>query len=288
MVWKPRLSGKQLYHHIYAWGNDRHPVFKDDRHYREYLEYLQIYLSNYGLDIIAYALMEWHVHLFVFDPFDKISEFMKSLHGKYARFYNRDVRRVGHVFGERFNNKVVQVNNYGLWLSRYIHRQAVEAGIVNDPKDYSWTSYQVYIGLASKGFLKPGVILEQFGRGQAAFRHYREFVIDEEDSPIDWDKTITSIIGDKDFVKDVEVSNEIDQKEDELSNQNLIEIVSSKLHVKPKLLLNPRGWSERRLRHEAFVILVNKYGLSARKVAQVFTVSPTAVVKALKKARAKV
>jgi len=94
MIKKPRLKGKRLYHHIYAWGNDRHPVFKADAHYGKYLYYLEPFATRYKIDIIAYALMEWHVHLFLFDVADRISEFMKSLHGEYAQHFNRRDGRV--------------------------------------------------------------------------------------------------------------------------------------------------------------------------------------------------
>ena len=54
--------------------------------------------------------------------------------------------RTIHVFGNRFKNKVVDANSYGLWLSQYIHRQVVEAGLVSNPENYEWTSYHTYIG----------------------------------------------------------------------------------------------------------------------------------------------
>ncbi len=278
----PRLKGEALYHHIYAWGNDRNPIFKSDSHYEKYLEYLASYASRYSINIIAYGLMEWHIHLFLFDSLGKLSQFMNNLHGRYAQFFNRVTKRVRHVFGERFNNKIVQVNNYGLWLSRYIHRQAVETGIVNDPIDYPWTSYRAYIGLTSKGFLKPGIILEQFGQGKVAFRQYEEFIMGEDDGPINWAKTTGSIIGDKEFIETLKDSKE-ENKEKKLNNKDLIENVSKQLHIRPELLLNPQGWPDRRLRHQAFAILVNKYGISATEVARAFKVSPMAVIKALKK-----
>jgi len=250
---RPRLKGKRLYHHIYAWGNDRHPVFKTDAHYEKYLYYLERFARRYRVDIIAYALMEWHVHLFIFDILGKISQFMNSLHGEYAQFFNKETRRVGHVFGERFNNKIVQANNYGLWLSRYIHRQAVEARMVKDPKDYPWTSYRAYLGLVPKGFLQPDIILKQFGSGSEVLGRYQEFVLGEDSGPIDWAKTTVSIIGDEGFRERVE-SRDGDKNEQEtklMSDEDLIKEVSSHLAVKPKILTNPYGWDERRLRHQA-------------------------------------
>ena len=166
MSWKTRICGGELYHHIYAWGNDRHPVFKDHYHYVHYLQLLKKYSREYRIDIIAYALMQWHVHFFIYDQDNNISIFMHHLHGDYAQFYNRETHRVGHVFGERFQNKIVLVNEHGTWLSRYINRQAVAAKIVSDPKDYPWTSYRIYVGLEKNEFLKHDVIIKQYGDGK--------------------------------------------------------------------------------------------------------------------------
>ncbi|MCK4234642.1 transposase [candidate division WOR-3 bacterium] len=289
MARKARLSGSNLYHHIYAWGNDRQPVFKEKKHYEKYLKYLEFYGNRYDIDIIAYALMEWHIHLFVFDSSGKISNFMNRLHGQYAQFFNRLTNRVGHVFGERFNNKIVQVNNYGLWLSRYIHRQPVEAGIAKDPKDYSWTSYRAYIGLVPFGFLKPWVILDQFGKGKIALKHYENFVKGNDDDPIKWSKKTALVIGDEEFIKSQNVALlKEDNKAKEMDSEDLIRTISSELEIKPDILLNPHSWSQRRVRHKAFVILVDRYGLSATKVARMFNVSSMAVVKVLKNENQKV
>ncbi len=88
----------------------------------------------------------------------------------------------GHVFGERFNNKIVQPNNYGLWLSRYIPRQPVEAGLVSNPADYPWTSYRQYIGLEPIEFIKLRIILTQFANkiynAKKMIKSYEEFVLE--------------------------------------------------------------------------------------------------------------
>jgi putative transposase len=198
MSFKVRLRGEDLYHHIYAWGNDRHAVFKESDHYRMYLYFLSKFSTSFDVNIIAYALMEWHVHLFIYDKLNHISDFMMKLHGDYAQYFNKDTKKVGHVFGERFNNKIVANDFYGKWLSRYIHRQAVEAKLVDDPKEYQWTSYRVYLGLEKSKFLKPNVILEQFGNDKdnwhMAQLAYEEFVLSDGDGPIDWGKRVFKIL----------------------------------------------------------------------------------------------
>jgi len=283
-----------LYHHIYAWGNDRHLIFRDEEHHDKYLALLERFSQHYGVEVIAYALMEWHVHLFVHDHNERISKFMNSLHGDYAQYFNKTTRRVGHVFGERFNNKVVQVNTYGLWLSRYIHRQAIEARLVKDPKNYPWTSYRAYIGIQPVGFLQPAVIWEQFGtyNGPQALRtvykRYQEFVLGVDESPVDWDKYAVPVIGDSDFIN--RVSKHTDREIHDsgmllgISNlRDLLKTVSAKIGVEPKSLLRPVNNQERQLRQQAYQILTDKYGLSLRVIGRMFNVSAPAVLKALRK-----
>jgi REP element-mobilizing transposase RayT len=261
MGWKLRSRGENLYHHIYAWGNDRHPVFKATRHYQKYLMLLEKYASAFDIDIVAYALMETHIHVFVYDRSNNLSNFMMKLHGHYARYYNKVNERVGHVFGERFNNKIVAANIYGKWLSRYIHRQAVEASLVENPADFPWSSYRVYAGLESKGFIKPEVILMQFGNGEDQRRDYRAFVLSLDDGPVDWGKKYFALV----------------------KGDDLIHYICRTLNLEISLLTNPRGAKERRVRQMAIRILHEKYGYKASLLARIFGLSRAGMKRILTK-----
>jgi putative transposase len=261
MGWMPRISGDNVYHHIYAWGNDRHPVFKSAEHYEKYLILLEEYATCCYVDVIAYALMESHVHLFVLDRLNSISDFMMKLHGNYARYYNRVNDRVGHVFGERFNNKLVLANVYGKWLSRYIHRQATDAGIVTDPADYPWSSYCVYMGLQNKDFVKSDVILAQFGDGENRLREYGVFVLSEDDGPVDWGKRSFTL----------------------LEGDDLVDYASRQMNVDTSVLLEPEGLKEKRLRHNAIRMLHERYGCRPSMLARAFGLSRAALTKILVK-----
>jgi REP element-mobilizing transposase RayT len=230
-------------------------------HYQKYLIMLEEYATCYDVDIIAYALMESHVHLFIHDRFKNISVFMMNLHGHYARYYNRINERVGHVFGERFNNKLVMADVYGKWLSRYVHRQATEAGIVVDPADYQWSSYRTYIGLDMKNFVKSGVILDQFGEGENRRREYRAFVLSRDNGPVDWSRRYFAL----------------------LDGSDLIDYVSGLMNIKRSILLEPRGIKERHLRHDAIRMLHERYGISPSVLAHTFRLSGGALTKILMK-----
>ncbi|MEO0205563.1 MAG: transposase [candidate division WOR-3 bacterium] len=277
-----RICGENLYHHIYAWGNDRHPTFKTEKHYLFYLKLLENISRSLQIDVIAYALMKWHIHLFIFDRLNKISKFMDDLHGQYAQFFNKDTGQVGHVFGERFNNKIVQPNEYALWLSRYIHRQAVEAGIVSDPSEYPWTSYRQYIGLEPAKFIKPQIILEQFagetGNQKEVHYLYKNFVLDEKEISIDWENRIQKIIGDQNFIKDVATTLSL-KLLDVMNKEELLKNLCTELDITIEQLMNPCGIEEKRKRHKAIDIMIKKYRLRVAQISRMLKISRFTVMR---------
>jgi hypothetical protein len=207
---------------------------------------------------------------------------MNSLHGEYAQYFNRLTGRVGHVFGERFNNKIVQANEYGLWLSRYIHRQAIEAGLVNDPKDHPWSSYRAYLGEVPLGFLKPDVILEQFGNDKKRIDRYKEFVLGTANGPIDWDMRSLMVVGDSEFKQKVE-ERETTKEEKSTSNEEIYEHIIEKFGVNLRQFLSPNGWEEKRLRKKIIVHLIEKVGLKPQQIAQLCNISRVTINRALRK-----
>jgi REP element-mobilizing transposase RayT len=285
MSWRLRICGPDLYHHIFVWGNDRHSIFREERHYEYYLQSLEKYSEIFAVDIIAYALMEWHVHLFVYDRDNKVSSFMERLHGDYAQFFNKDVDHVGHVFGERFNNKIVQPNIYALRLSKYIHRQAVEAGLVNHPLRYRWTSYRIYCGLEKSKFLKPGIILEQLSDKMDRNKEYASMVLNREDDPVDWEQAKLFVVGDKEFkayITEKYLKNN-KKKKCSIPSGDVLRSACDKFKISKNILLNPCGQYQRELRHQVILFLIKEQGLNQTQVARLLRISRLAVINVLKK-----
>ncbi len=285
MAKRPRLKGPGLYHHIYDRGNDRHPIFKGPCDYQRYLDYLSKYSMRYNIHVIAYALMEWHVHLFLYDQYGKISEFINVLHGTYAQIFNKIRNRLGHVFEKRFQNKVVDANNYGIWLSRYIHRQAVEAGLVERPENYPWTSYRHYIGMERNTFLKTEIILLQFGRRDSdCYTEYRKFADSQIAGPVNWKKIQIlpkSIVGGKEFAKSVLLKSERFH-DSGYDKEKTLELLTTRLGMSINELKNPKGREQKELRHEAIRLLHDEYDIWIREIARVLNMSPSAVHHVLK------
>jgi putative transposase len=260
MGWSIRKRGDELYHHVYAWGNDRHPVFKNESHYKYYLSVMEKISSVYQIDIVAYALMKWHVHLFIYDRINKIADFIMALHGNYAQYYNRECNRTGHVFGKRYDNKIVANSVYGMWLSRYIHRQAMEAGLAADPQDYAWTSYRRYVGEEPRGFVRCDTVLEMFSPELDRVKQYREFVLGSDEGPVDWGLHRMKI-------RDC---------------GSVLKIVAQDLNINATIIASPCGRAEKSLRRQVAIQLVNKYNFNTYETAKFLKMTPSAIAKFIK------
>ncbi len=76
-----------------------------------------------------------------------VSEFMKTLKQRFSIWYNRFHGRVGTLWAERYRSTIVEESDRALSIvSAYIDLNPMRAGLVNDPKDYRWSSYGEAMG----------------------------------------------------------------------------------------------------------------------------------------------
>jgi len=70
-----------------------------------------------------------------------LGKFMQSLKQQFSRWFNKVHERKGTLWEERYNSSLVEPGHSALVVSSYIDLNPVRAGIVNDPKNYRWSSY---------------------------------------------------------------------------------------------------------------------------------------------------
>jgi len=70
-----------------------------------------------------------------------LGQFMKSLKQQFSRWFNKQHERKGTLWEERYRSSLVEDGYPALIVSAYIDLNPVRADIVNDPKDYRWSSY---------------------------------------------------------------------------------------------------------------------------------------------------
>lgn len=139
---RARLSIPGIPWHITQRGNNRSVCFYAEEDYQLYLHHLQEFAVKFGCAIHAWVLMTNHVHLLLTPQHpDSVSLLMKHLGQRYVQYINRTYRRSGTLWEGRFRSCLTQSEEYVLSCYRYIELNPVRAGMVNQPKDYRWSSY---------------------------------------------------------------------------------------------------------------------------------------------------
>ncbi len=119
-----------------------------------FLKNLTDYLEQFEIRIHAYGLMDTHFHLLIESRKSNLSEYLRRVLTACAVWFNKRHHTRGHIFAGRFKSIVVERGYYLVAVSRYIHRNPVEASIVRNAEDYAWSSMRVYTGKSEMGFTK--------------------------------------------------------------------------------------------------------------------------------------
>jgi len=131
-------------------GINRQDIFESEKDYIKFL--CEIRRVAFPVDetgrpmepwlvVYAYCLMPNHVHLLVKERDVRISDAIKCISGSYAGYFNRKYEHIGHLFQDRFRSENVGDMEYFVTLLRYIHQNPIAAGLVDNVKDYRWSSW---------------------------------------------------------------------------------------------------------------------------------------------------
>ncbi|MEA3223999.1 MAG: transposase, partial [Thermodesulfobacteriota bacterium] len=113
--------------------------------------FLQKTADMFNVRVAAYCLMPTHYHLLVQTPDANLSRFMRHINGVYTQSYNARHKCDGTLFRGRYKSILVDADSYLLQLVRYIHRNPLRAGLVENLDQYTWSSHSGYISKAKKG-----------------------------------------------------------------------------------------------------------------------------------------
>lgn len=141
----PRISPLGIPQHIIQRGNNRQACFVSEQDYSVYASWLGEYANTFNVSLHSWVFMTNHVHLLA-TPHGSggVSKMMQALGRRYVRYFNREYQRTGTLWEGRFRASLVQTETYLLACQRYIELNPVRAGMVSDPADYHWSSYQAH------------------------------------------------------------------------------------------------------------------------------------------------
>ena len=145
----PRLYVAGCPQHIIVRGNAQRAVFLDDADRAAYLGWLAEAVRDYRLELLAYVLMDNHVHLLAIPPAAGVlGRAMQSLGRRYVRYFNDRHGKAGTLWEGRYRATIVDSERYLMECIRYIDLNPVRAGAVADPAAWRWSSYQYHAGHA--------------------------------------------------------------------------------------------------------------------------------------------
>lgn len=135
-----------LYYHVFNRGLDGDPIFYSKDNYRYFFELMRKYMTIFSVRCYCYCLMPNHFHwILKSDIDDVISSFISRLLNAYVKALNKIVGRTGPLFVDRFRNVQIDKDAYLMHLLRYIHRNPVEAGLVDSLDQWPYSDYLEFI-----------------------------------------------------------------------------------------------------------------------------------------------
>jgi putative transposase len=172
---KPREEVAGGIFHVFARGNDKRPIFHDAIDRRAYLRTLRSAVEDYRWRLLAYCLMENHVHLLIETRETNLGDGMRWLHGTYAGGFNERHGRSGHLFQGRYGAKRIKSDRQ-LWaVVAYIAMNPVEAGVCRLPEHWPWSSHSLVVSGTNPSWMDIPHLLEYFaGADGDGRRRYAE------------------------------------------------------------------------------------------------------------------
>lgn len=202
------------YYHIYNRGSEKRWIFENRWDYKRFLKILSYYrfagpkpkfskfsenkfnpnLGKIIVEIVAFCLMPNHFHLLVKQVQDNgITEYLSKVSNSYTKYYNIKYNRVGPLFQGEFKAVLVESDVQLLHLSRYIHLNPLIAFLVDDLREYEWSSYNEYIE-DQDGICIKKEVLSFFNNTN----EYEQFILDQISYALDLDRVKHNLIDNED------------------------------------------------------------------------------------------
>lgn len=137
------------YHHVYNRGVAKKRIFLKDKDREKFLEILEDVAKEFKFNIHSFCLMDNHYHLLIENRKENLSDGMRQIGSRYASYFNKTYKRVGHLWQDRFKSWYVMDENYLFTLFKYIESNPVKANMSRKIGEYKYS--------ASYSILKDGV-----------------------------------------------------------------------------------------------------------------------------------
>ena len=139
MARKPRVNDPG-YYHIVNRGVNGAEIFNEKEDFFKFMELMLKTKYDYKVIFHAFTILPNHYHILLETTLANLSEAMRFLNSAYAAWYNYKSGRVGHLWKGRFESYMMFDDVHSWNVIKYIERNALALGLVEDIKEYEYQS----------------------------------------------------------------------------------------------------------------------------------------------------
>jgi len=187
------------FYHVYNRTVDKQPMFKSESNYQYFLKQYNKYMSPVA-DTYAYCLLPNHFHLLLrikendlmltdLTSFQKLSNLsslsiqdksaqelvshqFRKFFQSYAMAFNKEQNRLGTLFQTPFKRTHVKEDSYFTQLIYYIHSNPQHHNLIDDFRNWKWSSYSRIL-LDTPYALKKDEVINWFGN-KDVYKEYHQ------------------------------------------------------------------------------------------------------------------
>lgn len=277
-----RIDFPGSWHHVMNRGRRREPIFHSSGDANKFLELVGEAGERFGIETHVYCLMTNHYHLLVRSVDGTLSRAMRHIDGVYAQAYNWRHGHDGPLFRGRFRSLLVDSERYLAAVATYIHRNPLDAGMVDHLSDHRWSSYPSYLGRRRpEKWLKTDVIRTVLPERSELRRMTERLPLPDEVETFYSRPTLGPVLGDEAFraeaLRRVEAKRETAPQHGRINAQLPIEqviwAVASEFGVDTESISSPSPGRRNIARSVAIFLATDHVGLPLGVVADRFGMS---------------
>lgn len=156
-------------HHVAQRGNRRQPTFFRDGDYLRYLQLAAEWCAKAEVECWGYCLMPNHVHLILTPKTEaSLRAAFAPMHWRYSYEINRRERWTGYLWQGRFASYPMD-GDYFMQASRYVGLNPVRAGLVEEARDWPWSSVRAHLSGRDDALVRVGPLAACVRGGMSAF-----------------------------------------------------------------------------------------------------------------------
>jgi putative transposase len=134
-------------YHVTTRGVARQDIVRDDYDRQFFCRQLNRARRRHHWLVYAWCLMTNHYHLVVVCDLERLSRGVHLLKFRHAQAFNARYDRVGHLFQDRFEARVIEGDEHFITVCEYVFDNPVRAGLCDRRGDWPWVGGELLTDL---------------------------------------------------------------------------------------------------------------------------------------------